>query len=334
MAWSALPEAVRDVLVDHTYWTGKVTKNMATHAADGTLKSYLISQYVSDPRLKAEINHLPSPPAGVPQLLSGQFGTGAGASTPLLAAPLAVTITQAIANWAAAGASPPQLHMLQDATYQVGTLPPVELGSTTGNVATISPDAAGNGWFIDPTPTDNSEFSQIITPTTFDATPGSPAFGQVDLLTVVEHEMGHILGLPDLDPAAQRNDLMDTTLAPGVRREPSAADVAAANRFTSLLGSPIQHTDDSPDVTSPVPGANSAHFRVGNGLGSGFNQASNPAASSADTSGQSQPSVAQAVTPSSGSSPIAAMKAASGIATVAASELFYIGLGLDFASRA
>src|SRR5262249_24054422 len=40
--------------------------------------------------------------------------------------------------------------------------------------------------------------------------------GQVDLLTVVEHEMGHLLGLSDV--AAGSTNLMSETLAPGMRR--------------------------------------------------------------------------------------------------------------------
>jgi hypothetical protein len=45
-----------------------------------------------------------------------------------------------------------------------------------------------------------------------------PAAGKMDLLTVLEHELGHELGLPDLDPAAHPADLMAATLATGARR--------------------------------------------------------------------------------------------------------------------
>jgi hypothetical protein len=39
----------------------------------------------------------------------------------------------------------------------------------------------------------------------------------MDLLTVVMHELGHELGLPDLDAAAHPGDVMAEGLAPGVR---------------------------------------------------------------------------------------------------------------------
>jgi hypothetical protein len=44
----------------------------------------------------------------------------------------------------------------------------------------------------------------------------SPAFGRMDLLTVVMHELGHVLGFADLDPNA--GELMSETLDAGTRR--------------------------------------------------------------------------------------------------------------------
>ena len=40
----------------------------------------------------------------------------------------------------------------------------------------------------------------------------------MDLLTVVEHELGHVLGLDDVDPSAAGHVLMTETLGTGVRR--------------------------------------------------------------------------------------------------------------------
>ncbi len=74
----------------------------------------------------------------------------------------------------------------------------------------IDDDAAGYGWFVDPTPLEDSEFVGCMC--------GSPAKRRMDLLSVVLHELGHLAGLPDLDPAAHPDDLMAATLPTGTRR--------------------------------------------------------------------------------------------------------------------
>lgn len=61
------------------------------------------------------------------------------------------------------------------------------------------------------------------------ATSSSEAFDRIDLLTVVLHELGHVLGLEDLDPEDNPDDLMNPTLNTGVRR----LDTKAANTTMS-----------------------------------------------------------------------------------------------------
>ena len=51
------------------------------------------------------------------------------------------------------------------------------------------------------------------------------AVDRMDLLTVVEHELGHAAGLRDLDPSLA--DLMSSSLGQGIRRQVSASDVDA-----------------------------------------------------------------------------------------------------------
>ncbi len=50
----------------------------------------------------------------------------------------------------------------------------------------------------------------------------------MDLLTVLEHEVGHLLGYAHSEPGASATgDVMAETLAPGVRRTPGAGSDTA-----------------------------------------------------------------------------------------------------------
>ena len=94
-----------------------------------------------------------------------------------------------------------------------------ELGLTdaASHTVQISASAAGYGWFVDPTPLRDEEFSPG---TPLVALPGSPAAGKMDLLTAVLHEMGQLAGSAD--------DRMADTLAPGTRQV-DALDQVFAN---------------------------------------------------------------------------------------------------------
>ncbi|MEL7418320.1 MAG: DNA/RNA non-specific endonuclease [Cyanobacteria bacterium J06555_3] len=125
----------------------------------------------------------------------------------------------------------------------------------TGTIL-IDHDANGVGWFIDRTPLDNSEFIAQDTDSYLLAATESEANAKYDLLTTVLHELAHIYGFIDgyegfdtnvetengttkfigddfeavldgehLDKLAHPNDLMNTHLAPGIRKLPSELDV-------------------------------------------------------------------------------------------------------------
>ena len=108
---------------------------------------------------------------------------------------------------------------------------------------TIDTNAAGHGWFVDPTPSSNSEFTHAVNAAGTDlfTDPTNAAAGHLDLLTTVIHELGHVLGLPDATSAADVNDLMYINLVDGERRLPDAADVAQAGEARRFPSRPSAH---------------------------------------------------------------------------------------------
>jgi DNA-binding beta-propeller fold protein YncE len=133
------------------------------------------------------------------------------------------------------------------------------------------------GWFIDPTPMDDSEFQSKTHLGSAEALTGSEAHGRYDLLTVLSHELGHLLGFMNtasgygsavvntpsgkrlifndvsvpltadghhIDPTWRPGDLMTPGLAPSVRKLPSALHAAIIQlvherRAAAPAGAPV-----------------------------------------------------------------------------------------------
>lgn len=130
---------------------------------------------------------------------------------------LAATIGAAIDQWEAVGISANQLAILQRAHVKISDLPGDAIGRVVGRTIVLDEDAAGHGWFVDGTPGDSTEFRTVSA--TGQLIAGDPSSaGRVDLVTALTHELGHILGLPDLsDPS----HVMHSSLDVGVRRLPT-----------------------------------------------------------------------------------------------------------------
>jgi DNA/RNA endonuclease G (NUC1) len=155
-------------------------------------------------------------------------------------------------------------------------------GRPNSGTLTLDLDGNGLGWFIDTTPWENSEFSTQTSDYTSTATPGSLAYGRYDLLTTILHELGHLQGIisgnpafdqyvqrngntlrfiapginalltPDgshLDSSAHPNSLMNTTLRPGMRKLPTALDLAILN---AIWGSQLTIQNSASDLSSPL----------------------------------------------------------------------------------
>jgi hypothetical protein len=174
-----------------------------------------------------------------PQLLAGSPVAGSG--TPNLTdAQFQPVATAAVGQLATAGFD---VTALAGVTYHITALPPGVLGLASQTTVWIDQNAQGHGWYLDASAASAGAFAQAIPGQDWVAPPTTPAFGRVDLLTVVTHELGHVLGLPDLDPTVSGGDLMSATLGLGVRRVPGPADV----RLLASLGTAATMRTTSPD---------------------------------------------------------------------------------------
>ncbi len=101
---------------------------------------------------------------------------------------------------------------LNAVSFETADLPGRYLGWASPDRIVLDADADGWGWYVDGDS---------------DSGPRPSALGSghsMDLLTVVLHELGHVLGLPDLDA---EGDLMGGVLKPGTRHLPTAGHVDA-----------------------------------------------------------------------------------------------------------
>jgi hypothetical protein len=147
--------------------------------------------------LTVQVSAAPAIPPGVP------------ADTVLQPEDVQSVFAAAVERWAAAGADVSRLANVQ---IKIAKLSGGDLGLTEGNTIWLDVNAAGYGWFVDATPQNDNAFT----------TPGDHGQqGHMDLLTVLDHELGHVLGLGD-----SNNGVMSEYLAPGTRLSPAASDLA------------------------------------------------------------------------------------------------------------
>ena len=127
------------------------------------------------------------------------------------------------------------VQMPTDARLEVADLPGDLLGTAGQGVITLDVNAGGVRWFVDPTPLDNSEFPIAAGPNSFLATSGSPAVERFDLLTVVLHELGHLIGQDHFE--FQRRSRQCDEREPGrwCRRVPASNDRAARPEENQVL---------------------------------------------------------------------------------------------------
>ena len=122
-------------------------------------------------------------------------------------------LNEAIARWQGVGVDTSALGNID---VRIANLGGLALGQAANGVITLDDNAAGWGWYVDRTVNSDSEFTRR-------GNQGEK--NRMDLLTVLTHEVGHLLGY---DHAA--GGVMQETLDAGVRRTLGAIDSTATDR--------------------------------------------------------------------------------------------------------
>jgi hypothetical protein len=109
-------------------------------------------------------------------------------------------------------------NVLQAVPLYVIDLPSSLLGVARDGAIYIDVDAAGHGWFVDSTALRNEEFSSG-SGAILESLPGSRAAETIDLVSVLTHEYGHLLGLKHgetatMAPVIGTGERLTSSLAP------------------------------------------------------------------------------------------------------------------------
>jgi Ca2+-binding RTX toxin-like protein len=156
----------------------------------------------------------PSFAAPVASNMTAAFaGNGIGV-TPLAPEALDAVAEAAMNRWTfILGGTPAVFYGLEFVIEDLGGL---VLARIEGSTITVDADAAGHGWFVDPTPYDDGEF-RVRSADGMRANASSEAYGKIDLLTVLMHELGHAIGYQHDASVPGATALMAEDLVPGLR---------------------------------------------------------------------------------------------------------------------
>ena len=129
-------------------------------------------------------------------------------------------LTAAIQRWTDSGLRTEQLEWLRAVSVGIEELPAGMLAYATDRNIVLDITGAGHGWFVDTSAADDREFGANLLGGFQLAATEDIAIGKVDALTVIMHEIGHILGMPDNGARSASSPLMNGTLATGQRAIP------------------------------------------------------------------------------------------------------------------
>ena len=163
-----------------------------------------------------------SAPITGPSTLATSAASELAVSTPATSMGSNTAENEAIARWAKSSLNTAALQRLAQEQGGIGDLPGSYVGEAERNRIDLKTDAAENGRCVDLTPAwdgwRNNHQLQVA---------NSRAVDRIDLLTLVEHKLGHFAGLDDLDAVV--DDLIDGVLNTGIRPNASHIDAVLAS---------------------------------------------------------------------------------------------------------
>jgi hypothetical protein len=195
---------------------GTSQSNLATTATNRFIKTTVTGMSDANGKITVRFSSLGTAGYAVSYISAtpvlGQLNTNSltasanGSGNNIATANVQTLVGTAIDFWAKAGATQSQISTLQNATVTVADLGGSLLGTASTGQIIIDDNAAGAGWSTSTT---------------------SVQSGKYDLLTVLMHEMGHLLGLDDVYKPGSTS-LMTGKLEAGTRKLPTVSDLQSS----------------------------------------------------------------------------------------------------------